>query len=156
MPYRKGPVFLLLSFGRPLIKGLNMNSSRRHFIRRAITLAVGSAAVPLLSSCASYSGGASAGNAAKPAAKASTAGKEHIIEIQSFQFSTKTLAVTPGDIVTWINRDSAPHTATATDSSWDTGLIAQGERKSVTMASGMAADYFCRFHPIMKAKVSVT
>ncbi|MCR9214682.1 MAG: plasmid stabilization protein [Proteobacteria bacterium] len=76
---------------------------------------------------------------------------EHLIEIQRFKFVPDILSVRPGDTVTWINRDIAPHTATAADKSWDTGDIKKGDRKSVLVTNGFTAAYFCRFHPVMRA-----
>jgi plastocyanin len=80
---------------------------------------------------------------------------EHVIEIQRFKFVPDTLSVRLGDTVTWINRDIAPHTATATDKSWDTGDIKKGERKSIIVTNELARAYFCRFHPMMKATLSI-
>lgn len=80
---------------------------------------------------------------------------EHIVEITDFAFVPAKLEVESGDTVTWINRDIAPHTATADDGSWDTGLISQNERGSVVVSSGMLMDYYCEYHPMMKAKLEI-
>ncbi len=80
---------------------------------------------------------------------------EHIVEITDFAFVPAKLEVKSGDTVTWINRDIAPHTATADDGSWDTGLIGQNERGSVVVDSAMLTDYYCQYHPMMKAKLEI-
>lgn len=79
----------------------------------------------------------------------------HVVEITGFKFKPETLNVKAGDTVTWINRDIAPHTATATDKSWDTGKIGKAEQKSVTIIQDSEASYFCRYHPVMKASLVI-
>lgn len=78
---------------------------------------------------------------------------EHAVSITGFKFVPETITVVPGDRVTWTNNDIVPHTATAMDKSWDTGTIAKGKSKSLIVGDDHQADYFCRFHPKMKAKV---
>jgi len=136
---------------------MSSNHDRRQFFKRAITLTAGVAALPLMSSCAgtTRTGSAMKPMAAKAAAPQSMA-KEHIVEIQSFQYAPKALNVKAGDTVTWVNRDSAPHTATAADGTWDTGSIAQGGRKSMVMTAGMVASYYCVFHPNMRGTATVS
>lgn len=80
---------------------------------------------------------------------------EHIVRIRAFKFAPDPLQVKAGDRVTWINQDIVPHTATALDGSWDTGTIAKGGTQTLTVAAGMSGDYFCRFHPMMKAQIDV-
>ncbi|WP_282605755.1 cupredoxin family copper-binding protein [Pelagibius sp. Alg239-R121] len=79
----------------------------------------------------------------------------HVVEIKDFIFSPKQLSVTPGDRITWINRDIVPHTATASDKSWDSGTLKTDEEWQTTVEAGMYGDYFCRFHPNMKAKLEI-
>lgn len=79
----------------------------------------------------------------------------HVVEIKGFKFAPATLAVRPGDTITWINRDIAPHTATALDKSWDTGLLKRGEQKTLTVKPGFSPAYFCLFHPVMKASLTI-
>jgi len=80
---------------------------------------------------------------------------EHTIEIKSLKFVPAELTVRLGDKVTWINRDIAPHTATANDKSWDTKRLKKGEAMSLVVTAEMKADYFCRFHPNMKARLVI-
>ena len=79
----------------------------------------------------------------------------HQVEIHGFKFEPASLAVRPGDTITWTNRDLVPHTATARDGHWDTGRIGKGETASLVVEAGMAGDYFCRFHLAMKACVEI-
>ncbi|MEX3007265.1 plastocyanin/azurin family copper-binding protein [Hoeflea sp. TYP-13] len=81
--------------------------------------------------------------------------RKHVVEIRAFKFVPDTISVAPGDRITWINSDIVPHTATASDKSWDTGTIPKGGSKTVTATHGMSAGYFCRFHPMMKAALDI-
>jgi plastocyanin len=79
----------------------------------------------------------------------------HLVTIGRFKFEPAVLSVSVGDTITWTNADIAPHTATASDGSWDTGTIKKGEAVSITVAAGMTGGYFCRFHPAMKAELEI-
>ncbi|MFV2070182.1 MAG: cupredoxin family copper-binding protein, partial [Pirellulales bacterium] len=77
------------------------------------------------------------------------------VEILDFAFSPGNLQVTAGTSVTWVNRDSVLHTATAVDQSWDTGLLAQDESFTIRFDTPGVYDYSCVPHPDMKARVEV-
>ena len=81
---------------------------------------------------------------------------EHVVEISRFKFSPAGLSVKACDVVTWINRDIAPHTATALDGSWDTGRLDHGESRRLVIEPGMTTSYYCRFHPMMKSALQLT
>ena len=90
----------------------------------------------------------------KPFAKSDpNPAKNHQIEIKSLKFSPSKVEVGVGDTITWTNKDIAPHTATAQDKSWDTGKLNRGESKTITVTEEFSANYYCRFHPNMKAKL---
>jgi plastocyanin len=57
--------------------------------------------------------------------------------------------------VTWINQDSAPHTATADDGRFDTGTLEQGRLNSETFKQAGTHTYFCEVHPTMRGTVEV-
>ena len=82
-----------------------------------------------------------------------TDGVVHTIEIHNLKFAPKSLVVRPGDQVRWINRDIAPHTATALNGTWDTGELGFDEEASITVTPGLATDYFCVFHPHMRGEL---
>ncbi len=81
--------------------------------------------------------------------------RNHKVTISGLKFSPEHLTVRVGDKITWINQDIAPHTATATDKSWDTGNLRRGETVSVIVTDGFAEKYYCRFHPMMKASIKI-
>ncbi len=78
------------------------------------------------------------------------------VTISGFAFSPASLTITAGTTVTWTNQDSATHTATADDGSWDTGDIAQGASASVTFDTPGTYTYHCTIHPNMVATITVT
>ncbi|MEQ9618657.1 MAG: plastocyanin/azurin family copper-binding protein [Deltaproteobacteria bacterium] len=81
--------------------------------------------------------------------------KEHVVEIRNLEFTPKELSVAPGDTITWVNYDFVPHTVTADDESWDSGLIkAEGQWQTVVKAD-MHEAYFCSFHPSMTAALRI-
>lgn len=77
------------------------------------------------------------------------------VQIQDFSYAPGNLQVPVGARVTWVNRDSAPHSATAKDGSWDTDMLRQGESASITFDTLRVYQYFCSVHPDMKARVAV-
>lgn len=79
----------------------------------------------------------------------------HEVIIRGFEFSPESLDVKVGDTVKFTNLDIVPHTATASDKSWDTGSLATDESAVVMIDAGMMGDYFCIFHPNMVAKLLV-
>ncbi len=82
--------------------------------------------------------------------------RTHHVEISGFKFEPDRLEVSVGDTIIWTNLDIAPHTATATEGGWDTGELARGAQASIIVTADMETSYFCAFHPVMKAKVSIS
>jgi len=81
--------------------------------------------------------------------------KDYQIEISQFTFGPKDISVKPGDTITWINRDIAPHTATANNKSWSSPRMMQNESWTLAVTRDTYAQYFCKYHPAMKASISV-
>jgi plastocyanin len=77
------------------------------------------------------------------------------VTIREFKYKPVTVAVKAGGSVTWDNRDTAGHTATADDRSFDTQGVDKGDSKKVTMTTAGTYAYHCDFHPFMKATVVV-
>ena len=76
------------------------------------------------------------------------------VEIRDFEYFPRDLTVDAGTKVTWTNRDSAPHTATA-KGSWDTGILNEDESATLTFDTPAQYEYFCTIHPSMKATLTV-
>ena len=83
---------------------------------------------------------------------ASTA-NEHVVHITNFKYEPESLDVRVGDIVTWINDDIIPHTATAEDGDWSTEELKHGQSETITVTSDMSNSYYCAYHTHMKASV---
>jgi len=78
----------------------------------------------------------------------------HQVSIEGFKFNPATLAVSAGDTVVFTNNDSARHTATATDRSWDTGRLRRGQSAEISVVANMEAGFFCALHPNMKGQLT--
>jgi plastocyanin len=59
-----------------------------------------------------------------------------------------------GDTIEWINKDILSHTATARNGDWDITLPPKNSGSLIVKKAG-TVDYFCRFHPNMKATLAV-
>jgi LPXTG-motif cell wall-anchored protein len=92
--------------------------------------------------------------APRAAPKAHAAGSQSV-PIQGFAFKPATVTVNEGDTVTWTNQDTAPHTATASDGSFDTGSLKKGASGSHTFSQAGSFAYICSIHPNMKGTVVV-
>ena len=77
----------------------------------------------------------------------------------TIQISMENLVISPaeatakvGDTIEWINKDILAHTATARN-----GDVTMPPKKTVTSVLKKAGtvDYYCRFHPNMKATLIV-
>ncbi len=77
------------------------------------------------------------------------------IEIRGFEFFPSDVSVRAGTKVTWINRDSAPHTATQRKGDWDTGVLNEGQSKTLTFDKTGVYEYICAIHPSMQARLTV-
>lgn len=77
------------------------------------------------------------------------------VAIAGFAYSPRQVTVRVGDTVTWTNNDSAPHTVTANDASFDSGTLGQGGVYSRTFGVTGVFSYFCAIHPSMTGSVRV-
>ncbi|MDQ3853146.1 MAG: hypothetical protein M3299_09960, partial [Thermoproteota archaeon] len=64
--------------------------------------------------------------------------------------------VSEGDIITWENHDFIPHTATASDGSFDTDVVLSGGSFSITAQGKGVKPYFCEIHPWMQGIVMIS
>ena len=79
----------------------------------------------------------------------------------TIQITMENLVVSPadasakvGDSVEWINKDIVAHTATARNGDWDVMLPPKKTGTLVLKKPG-TIEYYCRFHPNMKATLTV-
>ena len=77
------------------------------------------------------------------------------VEIRNFAFSPAIVTVSKGATVTWTNNDSPPHSVVSDTGAFDTGVLSNGESKSVTFSTAGTFTYHCGIHPSMKGTVIV-
>jgi plastocyanin len=89
------------------------------------------------------------------AAPSGEAQKSEKVQIVEFSYEPDPVVVQVGGKVIWQNEDTAPHTATADDGSFDTGTIEKGKLGSATFKDPGTFTYFCEIHPTMHGTVEV-
>jgi plastocyanin len=92
------------------------------------------------------------GNGTAPSGEAERSAKVEIVE---YTYEPDPVTVQVGGKVIWLNQDTAPHTATADDGSFDTGTLERGKLKSETFKQAGNYTYFCEIHPTMHGTVEV-
>ena len=80
---------------------------------------------------------------------------DHVVEIKGHKFTPNSLTIKAGETVEFINRDGAPHTATADDGSFDTGRLSRDEHGEHKFETAGTFTYFCAVHPSMKGEIIV-
>ena len=85
----------------------------------------------------------------------STAVQAATVDIKGFRYAPPAVTVKAGGTVDWTNGDTAPHTATAEDDSFDTGSLDKGDAGKVTFDEAGTFSYICTFHPFMSGTVRV-
>lgn len=99
--------------------------------------------------------GEAAGEAGDEVAPSGDAARSAKVEIEDFAYDPDPVTIEEGGKVTWINRDSVPHTATAEDGSFDTGTLAEGKIGSESFKEPGTYAYTCTIHPEMEGTVEV-
>ncbi|MFF1355417.1 cupredoxin family copper-binding protein [Streptomyces sp. NPDC058297] len=135
--------------------------SLRHRRPHAALIAAALCLVTTLTGC-SDSGNGSSSSSTPPASasvsvSSSETGKGEVkVTIKGFAFHPAKLEVSPGTKITVTNEDSATHTLTADDKSFDTGDLAQGKSATITAPSKPGSySYICTIHPNMKGTLTV-
>jgi predicted lipoprotein with Yx(FWY)xxD motif/plastocyanin len=77
------------------------------------------------------------------------------VRIANFAYAPATVSLTAGATVSWTNDDSAPHTVTADDGSFDSGTIAPGGTFEHTFTTPTSVTYVCTLHPAMTGSIIV-
>lgn len=77
------------------------------------------------------------------------------VQVVNRTYQPASLVVDPGTTVRWENIDDRPHTVTANDRSFDSGIFSTGGGYSRTFTTPGTFEYFCTLHPDMVATVSV-
>ena len=80
---------------------------------------------------------------------------DHEVTIEGFKFIPETLNIQAGQVVRFVNKDGAPHTATANEGGFDTGTLKRNQVVDVEIPAGTHS-YFCKFHPAMKGVITAS
>jgi len=125
--------------------------------RTAAVAAVAAAAGLSLAACggSGSSSGGGAGNGAPAGSYATAPVATDMVSIKNFTFVPMAITVTAGTTVTWTNQDSATHTVTAEDKSFDSGNLAQGQTFRHTFDKPGTYSYICMIHQFMHGTVIV-
>ena len=80
-----------------------------------------------------------------------------VVFIKQFAYVPAQLHVNAGQSVAFVNceSDGTPHTATADDASFDSGLLNPNDAYVRQFPAAGTVPYHCDFHPFMKATVIV-
>jgi plastocyanin len=110
-----------------------------------------------LASCGGGGGGSSAAATSTHAAAAAPSGAgQQGVSIRNFTFEPRTITVKTGARITVSNRDSTAHTASSDDgSSFETGSIAPGSSRTITLKRTGRVTYHCSIHPFMHGAIIV-
>ncbi|WP_448272442.1 cupredoxin domain-containing protein [Nostoc sp. DSM 114160] len=78
------------------------------------------------------------------------------VKIRNFKFEPANLAIAVGKTVQFINVDEEPHTATATDGTFNSKALDTNQTWNYTATKPGTYPYICSIHPFMKGTLKVT
>jgi plastocyanin len=76
------------------------------------------------------------------------------IVMQNIAIAPTEVSAKVGDTIEWVNKDIVAHTATAKNGDFDITLPPNKSASFVLKKAGNV-DYYCRFHPNMKATLKI-
>jgi plastocyanin len=77
------------------------------------------------------------------------------VDIRGHAFNPAQLNVAPGTTVRFVNNDTGPHTATADNGLFDTGVLQPGSSFEVFLDGSGTVPYHCELHPDMQGSIVV-
>ncbi|MGH3183899.1 MAG: cupredoxin domain-containing protein [Streptosporangiaceae bacterium] len=82
---------------------------------------------------------------------------DHQVVIDQHMFMPAQLTIHPGEQVTWINKDTDPHTVFSNDhgKTFRSAVLDPGRRFSRTFPAAGTFAYYCSVHPYMQGTVIV-
>jgi plastocyanin len=75
------------------------------------------------------------------------------VTIEKMAFVPAEIEVKAGQTIEWINKDPVAHTASV-KGGWEV-LIPPGKSATRVVEASDSVDYYCRFHPNMKGRITV-
>lgn len=76
------------------------------------------------------------------------------VKVKDFAFDPAEITVAAGDTIEWVNEDVVAHTATV-KGGWEV-MLDPGKSGTHVVEAGDTVDYYCRFHPNMTGKITVS
>ncbi len=76
------------------------------------------------------------------------------ITMDKLEIAPAEVSAKVGDTIEWINKDPFAHTATAKNGDWDV-MLPPNSSGSLVLKKAGTFEYYCRFHPNMKATLKV-
>jgi plastocyanin len=76
------------------------------------------------------------------------------ISMDNLEIKPATVSAKVGDTIEWVNKDVLMHSATARNGDFDVNLPPK-KTGSVVLQKAGTVDYYCRYHPNMKATINV-
>jgi plastocyanin len=76
------------------------------------------------------------------------------ISMDNLEVSPAEVSAKVGDTVEWVNKDAFAHTATARNGDWDV-MLPPKKSGSLVLKKAGTVEYYCRFHPNMKATLTI-
>jgi plastocyanin len=89
----------------------------------------------------------------QPQANQTTA--DTTVKIRNFKFEPANLAIAVGKTVQFVNLDEEPHTATATDGTFNSKALDTDQTWNYTATKPGTYPYICSVHPFMKGTLTV-
>ena len=81
--------------------------------------------------------------------------RTHTVFMEGMMFRPKTIVVTAGDTIVWVNRDFVGHTATSAAAAFDSKLVEANKSWRITATQKGEFDYVCTLHPTMTGTLQV-
>lgn len=78
------------------------------------------------------------------------------LTIDNMKFVPATIKAKVGQVLIWKNKDLFPHTVTANDGSFDSGVINPGGTWKYKVKKAGLMDYKCTLHPPMVGSINVS
>ncbi len=119
-----------------------LDSRKAHPSRRSLLRFSGAAALLALTLASATS--------ARPAAPP----QKYTVVMANMSYGKLPGGVKVGDTITWVNRDTVPHTATARDKSFDV-RVQQGQSVSMVVKKAGNVAFYCIYHPGMRGTLTV-
>jgi plastocyanin len=91
-----------------------------------------------------------------PASPTAAAAPTVVVHIHNYLFVPEIVTIHPGQSVEWIEDDDDAHTATAVDTTWDSGRLDKGQTFTRVFSTAGTFSYDCAYHEYMRGKVIVT